>query len=156
MCIWICNLTPTIIDKPTRVHNNSYSLIDNIFSSDLDDNISIPLEIANEVMNTPLYKSDDESDLSNYRPKWLLSIFNWIFKKMMYYRLKSYLKRYNILDNSHYGFREKRSTEHAILDIIKFKPIWIKNCTYAVYLLISRRPSTPCQRLNITAETFYL
>ena len=28
---------------------------------------------------------------------------------MMYYRLKSYLERYNILDNS---------TEHAILDII--------------------------------------
>ena len=33
------NLTPTI-DKPTRVHNNSYSLIDNIFISDLDHNIS--------------------------------------------------------------------------------------------------------------------
>ena len=36
---------------------------------------------------------------------------------MMYYRLKSYLGRYNILDDSQYGFREKRSTEHAILDI---------------------------------------
>ena len=32
------NLTPTI-DKPTRVHNNSYSLIDNIFVSNLEDNI---------------------------------------------------------------------------------------------------------------------
>ena len=36
----------------------------------------------------------------------------------MYYRLKSYLERYNILDNSQYGFHEKKSTEHAILDII--------------------------------------
>ena len=33
------NLT-TIIDKPTRVHNSSCSLIDNIFISDLDHNIS--------------------------------------------------------------------------------------------------------------------
>ena len=33
------NLTPTI-DKPTRVHNNSYSLIDNIFVSNLEDNIT--------------------------------------------------------------------------------------------------------------------
>ena len=29
------NLTPTI-DKPTRVHNNSYSLIDNIFINSLE------------------------------------------------------------------------------------------------------------------------
>ena len=33
------NLT-TIIDKPTRAHNSSYSLIDNIFIIDLDHNIS--------------------------------------------------------------------------------------------------------------------
>ena len=58
----------------------------------------------------PLYKSNDESDPSNYRPISLLSIINRIFKKMMYYRLKSYLEKYNILDNSQYGFREKRST----------------------------------------------
>ena len=32
------NLTPTI-DKPTRVYNNSYSLIDNIFVNSLEDNI---------------------------------------------------------------------------------------------------------------------
>ena len=37
---------------------------------------------------------------------------------MMYYRLKSYLEKNNILNNSQYGFREKRSTEHAILDIM--------------------------------------
>ena len=65
----------------------------------------------------PLHKNNDESDPSNYRPISLLSIFNRIFEKMMYSRLKSYLERYNILDNSQYGFREKRSTEHAILDI---------------------------------------
>ena len=33
------NLTPTI-DKPTRVHHNSYSLIDNIFVSNLEDTIT--------------------------------------------------------------------------------------------------------------------
>ena len=34
------NLNPTI-DKPTRVHNNSFSLIDNIFTNKLDDEIVI-------------------------------------------------------------------------------------------------------------------
>jgi hypothetical protein len=33
-----CNLTPTI-DKPTRVYNNSATLIDNIFVNKLDDHI---------------------------------------------------------------------------------------------------------------------
>ena len=66
----------------------------------------------------PIYKSDDESDPSNYRPISLLSVFNRIFEKMMYYRLKSFLEQYNILHDSQYGFREKRSTEHALLDII--------------------------------------
>ena len=36
----------------------------------------------------PIYKSGDESDLSNYITIWLLSIFNRIFEKMMYNRLK--------------------------------------------------------------------
>ena len=58
------------------------------------------------------------SDPSNYRPISLLSVFNRIFEKMMYYRLKSFLEQHNILHDSQYGFREKRSTEHALLDII--------------------------------------
>ena len=66
----------------------------------------------------PIYKSDHESDPSNYRPISLLSVFNRIFEKMMYYRLKSFLEQHNILHDSQYGFREKRSTEHALLDII--------------------------------------
>ena len=44
--------------------------------------------------------------------------FNRIFEKMMYNRLKSFIEKCNILHDSQYGFRKKRSTEHAILDII--------------------------------------
>ena len=66
----------------------------------------------------PIYKSNDESDPSNYRPISLLSVFNRIFEKMMYNRLKAFLEKFGILHESQYGFREKRSTEHAILEII--------------------------------------
>ena len=37
---------------------------------------------------------------------------------MMYNRLKSFIEKCNILHDSQYGLREKRSTAHAILDII--------------------------------------
>ena len=53
----------------------------------------------------PIYKSDDPSDPSNYRPISLLSVFNRIFEKMMYYRLKSFLEKKNIFNDSQYGFR---------------------------------------------------
>ena len=64
----------------------------------------------------PVYKSDDETEPSNYRPISLLSVFNGIFEKLMYHRLKSFLDKNNILIKSQYGFREKHSTQHTILD----------------------------------------
>jgi retron-type reverse transcriptase len=66
----------------------------------------------------PIFKNDRETDPSNYRPISLLSIFNRIFEKVMYERLKKFLEKYNILYENQYGFREKRSTQHAIIDIV--------------------------------------
>jgi hypothetical protein len=66
----------------------------------------------------PIYKKDEESDPTNYRPISLLSIFNKIFEKLMYKRLKSFLEKRNILFNSQYAFRENHSTQHSIIDII--------------------------------------
>ena len=40
----------------------------------------------------PIFKSDDETEVSNYRPISLLSIFNRIFEKMMFTRLKTFSK----------------------------------------------------------------
>ena len=69
----------------------------------------------------PIYKSDDETEPGNYRPISLLSIFNRIFEKLMYHRLKSFLDKNNIFFGSHYGFREKHSTQHAILNNMDLK-----------------------------------
>ena len=65
----------------------------------------------------PVYKNDDETEPGNYRPISLLSIFNQIFEKLMYHRLKSYLGKNAILFKSHYGVRENHSTQHAIIVI---------------------------------------
>ena len=49
----------------------------------------------------------------------LLSIFNKVYLiKLIYKRLNSYLISKEIISKSQYGFQEKDSTEHAILDII--------------------------------------
>ena len=65
----------------------------------------------------PIFKSDDDSDPNNYRPIALLSVFNRIFEKLIYKRLISFIDKNNLLFDSQYGFREKHSTQHALLDI---------------------------------------
>jgi len=66
----------------------------------------------------PIFKSDDNTDPNNYRPISLLSCFNRIFEKLVYKRMKSFIEEKSILFTSQYGFRQGRSTEHAILDIV--------------------------------------
>ena len=54
--------------------------------------------------------------------------------------MKAFLEKFGILHESQYGFREKRSTEHAFWkSLIKFKLIWIESCTPAEYLLIYKK-----------------
>ena len=64
----------------------------------------------------PVYKSIN--DPGNYGPISLLSNFNRILEKLMFKRLKMFLDQNDILFRSQYGFRDKYTTQHAILDIV--------------------------------------
>ena len=66
----------------------------------------------------PVYKCDDETDRGNYGPISLLSNFNRIFEKVMFKRLKAFLDKHDVLFKAQYGFRDKHSTQDAILDIV--------------------------------------
>ena len=66
----------------------------------------------------PVYKSEDETEPENYRPISLLSIFNRIFEKLMYQRIKTFLDKNVIPFKSQYGLREKHSTQHAVIEIV--------------------------------------
>ena len=66
----------------------------------------------------PVYKTGDETDPCNYRPISLLPVFNRLFEKLMYKRLRSFCEKNDIFFSSQYGFRDNCSTPHAILDIL--------------------------------------
>ena len=66
----------------------------------------------------PVFKNGDDTDPNNYRPISLLSIFNRIFERLMYKRLKSFFEINGLFYESQYGFREKHSTQHALIDIV--------------------------------------
>ena len=53
----------------------------------------------------------------NYRPISLLSNINKIYEKFMYSRLYNFLNLHNSIYDLQFGFREKHSTNHALLSL---------------------------------------
>ena len=84
----------------------------------------------------PVYKSDDKSTISNYRPISVLPVFSKILERIMYNRLLNYLDLHKILTDKQYGFREKRSTSLALIDLIDKLSEEIDNKKFSVGIFI--------------------
>ena len=66
----------------------------------------------------PIYKKDDSSLVTIYRPISLLPCISKILEKIVYKRLNSFLTSNNILNPSQFGFRKKYSTDFAITKLL--------------------------------------
>ena len=73
------------------------------------------LKLANLI---PIFKAGDPELAGNYRPVSLLTAFSKVFERVFYNRLLSFFQRYKILYDMQFGFREKRSTEMAIMMLL--------------------------------------
>jgi hypothetical protein len=63
---------------------------------------------------TPVYKSGNRDNVSNYRPISVLPSISKIIEKIINNRLINYLDKFNLLSNAQYGFRRGISTVEAI------------------------------------------
>ena len=94
---------------------------------------------------TPIYKAEDKSNLSNYRPISVLSCFSKILERIMYNRLYQYLTENKILYPKQFGFQTGHSTEHAIVQLVdqilesfqRNKYTWVFLLTYLKLLIQS-------------------
>ena len=66
---------------------------------------------------TPVFKKGSRQGKDNYRPISFLSIFSKIFEKAMFKRLYGYFESCSILYLLQFGFRQKCSTNHALIQI---------------------------------------
>ena len=66
-----------------------------------------------------LYKKDDKSILSNYRPISLLPAISKIFEKAIYLQTYEYFCENNLFFPSQYGFRKGHSTEFAGQEVVE-------------------------------------
>ena len=62
----------------------------------------------------PIYKKGDRSEISNYRPVAVPSVFAKIFEKILNNRLLQYLNKNNLIGKSQFGFTSGMSTSDAV------------------------------------------
>ena len=65
----------------------------------------------------PIFKRDDNEDCNNYRPISLLPNISKLFEKVMHTRLSKFLEDNKCLFSKQFGFRNKHSTTHALIDL---------------------------------------
>ena len=69
---------------------------------------------------TPIFKSGNHNDLSNYRPISVLPLLSKIYEKVVYRQIYEFLERKDILFKNQFGFRCKKSTTNAIVNQLEY------------------------------------
>ena len=83
-----------------------------------------------------MFKGEDETLPENYRPISLLSIYTRLFERLLYRRLIKFIDKNDILYDLQYGFRNKHSTQHPILDTVNTIHSNIDNRKYSCGIFI--------------------
>ena len=118
-------LNPQISELLAQIFNESLSVHVGIFPD--------KLKYAKVI---PIHKKESPTDPSNYRPISLLSVFSKIFEKLINRRLYDFLDKLNIFYPLQFGFREKHSTNHALISITDANRNTIDNQKYGCGVLI--------------------
>ena len=67
----------------------------------------------------PVHKKGDIYNMANYRPISLFPVISKVFEKLIDEKLKLFMQDHNILNNAQHGFRQKKWTETALLQLTK-------------------------------------
>lgn len=68
----------------------------------------------------PIHKSGDKSNLNNYRPISLLSVFSKIFERILFNRIFRFLRKHNLISPKQFGFIKGLGTTDAISFLSNF------------------------------------
>ena len=92
--------------------------------------ISSELKVA---VATPIFKSNDKESHSNYRPISAVPCFSKILEKLMCKRVIKFFGQ-DILSESQFGFRKKRSSNLTIMELVERTSKAIHNTEYTIWV----------------------
>ena len=84
----------------------------------------------------PVYKGEDPTLFSNYRPVSVLPVLSQIFERVLRSRLEGFLESAGVLFPGQYGFRGGHSTTMAVLEMVeRVRGAWAKgNAALGVFI----------------------
>lgn len=88
----------------------------------------------------PLFKKGSVTEISNYRPISLLSVFSKIFEKLMKNRIMSFLDKTKFFNPAQFGFLKGKSTEDALLQFcsLTMSQLDEKKCVAGLFVDITK------------------
>ena len=104
------------------------------------------LKFANVI---PVFKKGDNLDYNNYRPISLISNIGKLIEKK---RLYSFLEENSLLFKQQYGFRNKLSTNHALIDITNRIQESCDNSQYACGIYVDFKKAFDTVNHNILLD----
>ena len=108
---------------PFSIPNRILKEFHNLFSIPISQIFNMSLEIGifpqklKIALVIPIFKRDGNQDCNNYRPISLLPNISKLFDKIMHTRLSKFLEDNKCLFSKQFGFRNKHSTTHALIDL---------------------------------------
>ena len=110
-----------LISKPTHITSSTATLIDKIFTNNLQQSMSSGILYTVYLIISQFSKaliSKLQRFFSNYRPLAILPCLSKVPEKLFYPRLSGFLTTFSILNHHQYGFRPHHSIAMAILELL--------------------------------------
>ena len=103
----------------------------------------------------PLFKCGEKNVFTNYRPISLLPEFSKILERLYNNKMDKFLKKYDILSPSQYGFRSNMSTTHALLELVEEITSSLDNNKYAIGVFIDLKKAFDTVDHDILAKKLH-
>ena len=106
----------------------------------------------------PIFKSEERTDPSNYRPISLLSVFDKpLEKKLMCNRLNPFFQKHNIFYKYQFGFRKNHATANALTEVIDYiyKSLDEGNYVFGIYIDLKKAFDTVQHKILLHKLQYY-